>query len=143
MALKGRGAVRKLGVRDQARLDDPLAEVVDELEVERPPAMARSVRMDQRVDLNVLEACGGQHAGHAAPNEQVDAVRRRVRLQSHHEPIPFRQGRVADMSAPVGLVQSHHAAGLDESDHLRDDLLGLGDVHEDEAGGREIERRPG
>ena len=42
----------------------------------------------------------------------------------------------------LSLVQSNHAAGLHESDHLRDDPLGLGDVHEDEAGSREIERRP-
>jgi hypothetical protein len=46
---------------------------------------------------------------------------------------------LADHRAAVGLFACDPAAGLDEADHLRDDLFGVGHVDEDEPCVNEVE----
>ena len=66
MALQRCNTLRKFRFGDDPFGYHSFAKIVRKLQRERPAAVARRVNMNDRIDLNIHQACIAQHAGDAA-----------------------------------------------------------------------------
>ncbi len=96
--------------------------------------------MDQRIHVNVDQACVTQHAGNAPADIQIHSFRFGVAIQNLSQPVPCLQWRIAHMCYPVSFVQGNDTSGPHQSRHLGNNLLRLGYIDQNQAGRGEIER---
>ena len=88
---------------DELVLNEPAAEVLDEVQREHPPAVSEGIDLCDRVAPNVFQAMVAQQPGYASSDEQIDAVRVRVRLENGVEPIPRFEWGVSCVERPHRL----------------------------------------
>lgn len=129
----------ELDFSDELLLENPGARVLDEFGHQHATRMARRVHVDQRVRADVEQSCIAQHAWRAQTDGAVDAALFCVAFENPKQSALGGMGRITTLCRRFCLMKRHHAAGPDEPHHLRNDLLGLRNVDEHEARGREIE----
>src|SRR5262249_4598237 len=101
---EGELEIVELGSADELLREEPRAQVLDEVQHDRPARMPHPVDVHQRSDLDVEQAGSTQQPWQPAADEQVDAVRPGVRLERLHQARPGGQRRIDDVQGPGGLL---------------------------------------
>lgn len=110
MMFQRRNAIGKFCFADEAFRHEAVTQIVCELQQDRPTTVVRSISMDQRIDPDIDQARIAQHPGNSSADVQVDPLRFGVGNKSLIKTVPRRKWRIADVCAPVSLMQSNNTS---------------------------------
>ena len=108
--LKRRHVTFELTLRDEALSDELVTDIVDEIAQDGPAIMTRRIDMQHRIDADIFYTCTTKQAMRAPADEQIDLLPSRVRFIDVEQPVPGRQGRIADKTHEIRLEACHPAA---------------------------------
>src|SRR5688572_26806406 len=101
---------------NRVSLNKSAAQVLNEVQQDRPATVSRRVHVDEWTDLDVADTRVAQQARHLATDEQIDSDRARIRVQNLDSAIPRSEWRIADVSDVVRLMERDDPASLHQGD---------------------------
>jgi hypothetical protein len=131
----------EFGSRNEAPVDQLLANIVDEIPKNRAPAVSDRIDMNDRVDVDVSQPRLAKKTVRPPAHMKIDALRTRVRLIDGAQARIFGRGWIHDAHLEVRLEARDPASRPNQRNNLADHQFRLWHFHEDKAHMGAVERR--